>query len=294
MSAGRHAAPTEILACLIIDDPLLRPRYGALDYATLLREMRAHRFFSEIAFIPWNYRRSDPGTVRLLAANPDHYALCVHGCNHTKSEFGGTDYAELHALAATALWRMEEHALITGLPYDPVMVFPQGLFSSVAMRALKKSGYVAAFNSRLEATDCSAPPADERRQPASMAYEDLPLFLRRHPADRAGFLDDVAHGRPVLAVLHQGALREGYEPLTDFVDWVNGLGHVTWASLSSIVEHVGIEVSRAKVPPCRSRSPLRTVPRVMARRLLCEFRDEYLDRSPLLTRAYGTLRRSPA
>ncbi len=42
------------LACLIIDDPLLIPRYGKLNFAKLLREMNEHNFFTEIAFIPWN------------------------------------------------------------------------------------------------------------------------------------------------------------------------------------------------------------------------------------------------
>jgi len=45
----------ETLACLVIDDPLLKPRYGRLDYKNLLEEMKEHSFFTEIAFIPWNY-----------------------------------------------------------------------------------------------------------------------------------------------------------------------------------------------------------------------------------------------
>ena len=42
--------PTVTLACLIIDDPLLRPKYGCLDYTKLLQEMKEHNFFTEIAF----------------------------------------------------------------------------------------------------------------------------------------------------------------------------------------------------------------------------------------------------
>ena len=59
----------ETLACLIIDDPVLRPKYGCLDYKRLLKEMKIHNFFTEIAFIPYNYRKSDAETVRLFANN---------------------------------------------------------------------------------------------------------------------------------------------------------------------------------------------------------------------------------
>ena len=115
----------ETLACLIIDDPLLRPKYGCLDYKRLLEVMKVHNFFTEIAFIPWNYKRSDARTVQLFADNTDYYAICVHGCNHIGNEFGGGNYQELNALSSTALWRMEQHKRLTGLVYDPIMVFPQ-------------------------------------------------------------------------------------------------------------------------------------------------------------------------
>src|SRR5262249_51449052 len=48
----RNSAPR---ASLIIDDPLLRPRYGFLSYASLAESMRQNDFKTTIAFIPWNY-----------------------------------------------------------------------------------------------------------------------------------------------------------------------------------------------------------------------------------------------
>jgi len=282
---------SEILACLVVDDPLLRPRYGFLDYGRLLEEMQFHGFFTEIAFIPWNYRRSDPDTVRLLAHNSEYFALCVHGCNHTGNEFGGTTYDELAPLARTALWRMEEHTRLTGLPFDPVMVFPQGRFSSVAVKALGDAGYVAAFNSTLEATDSADVPAAEYHHPASMMYGGFPLFLRRYPVDRSGFLGDVASGRPILVTAHHGSFRHGYKPVTDFVDWVNGLGSVKWTSLSAIAEHYsGTMAPGAARNLLPSRLPRRFAMRVAARRFLSEVRDEYVDRSDLLGRVYRAVR----
>src|SRR5260370_11516087 len=53
----------ETSACLIIDDPLLKPRYGFLAFRELLQLMNKQTFATTIAFIPWNWRRTNRGTV---------------------------------------------------------------------------------------------------------------------------------------------------------------------------------------------------------------------------------------
>lgn len=281
--------PTETLACLIIDDPLLRPRYGCLDYTKLLQEMKEHNFFTEIAFIPWNYRRSDIKTVQLFADHPDHFGICVHGCNHTANEFGGTDYGNLSALSSTALWRMEEHKRLTGLPYDPVLVFPQGLFSSVAILALKNQGYRAAFNSTIKATDGADPPAAEYRLPATTVYHDLPLFLRRYPEDKPGFSQDLASGRPIIIVEHHAAFKNGYKAMTDFIDWVNSLGNIRWTSLQKIADrYCG---ATARLPLKISNEALGNDTKVALRRYACEFRDNYVEPNDVLSKLYKMARR---
>lgn len=281
----------ETLACLIIDDPLLRPRYGCLDYAKLLQEMKEHRFFTEIAFIPWNYRRSDPKTVRLFADNADFLAICVHGCNHLGNEFGGGSYQELSYLSSNALWRMEQHERITGLPYDPVMVFPQGHFSSVAMQALKDQDYLAAFNSTIRATDSEDPQPVEYRRPATKIYHDFPLFLRRYPKDKAHFLQDVANGRPILIVEHHGAFRNGYKEITDLVDWINSLGNIKWTSLANIAEYY-LGVKSASIKKSGNSSSLAPYlnSKIALRRFLSEARDNYIESNDFLAKAYKKLR----
>jgi len=277
------------LACLVIDDPPLKPRYGSFDYARILQEMKDHRFFTEIAFIPCNYRRSDPRIVRLLAANPDYFALCIHGCNHLDNEFGGCDYQELSTLSSTALWRMEQHKKRTGLPYDPIVVFPWGLFSSVAMQVLKEHGYVAAVNSLLRATDGADPPALEYQRPATRIYHDFPLFLRRYPKDKERFVEDIGHGRPILIVEHQRAFRNGYKEMTDLVDWINGLGNIKWTSLMHIAEHYMVTAT----PPIAENAPrlrLGLNTRVFWSRFLSEARINYIDTSALLSKAYEMIR----
>ncbi len=273
----------ETLACFIIDDPLLRPRYGFLEYEKLLAEMKIHRFFTELAFIPWNYKRSDPGTVKLFADNPQYFRLCVHGCDHTDHEFSNGDYQAMSTLSATALWRMEEHKKITGLGYDPVIVFPQGFFSSVALQAARDQGYLASVNCEIKPTDKERPPEIEYRKPFTSSYHDFPLFLRRFPAEKEGLAQDFSSGRPILIVEHHEAFRNGYGTLTEAIDWINSLGNIRWCSLLEIVEHYSGSrpfIIHHDTIPQRSRAT------VALRRHLCEFRDNYLERNAFLTRAY--------
>src|SRR5437879_6633665 len=53
-------------ACFIIDDPLLKNRYGFLDYRRLTEVMHQHKFSMCIAFIPWNHRRSSKEVAELF------------------------------------------------------------------------------------------------------------------------------------------------------------------------------------------------------------------------------------
>ena len=73
-----------------IDDPWLREPYGYVDYKDLLGEMEKHNFHTTIAFIPWNYGRSQQEVVSLFKNHPDRFSIAVHGNNHDHKEF--TDY----------------------------------------------------------------------------------------------------------------------------------------------------------------------------------------------------------
>jgi len=254
--------------------------------------MKDHNFFTEIAFIPWNYRRSDPKTIQLLADNTDYFRICVHGCNHTANEFGGDDYQKLSELSATALWRMEQHQKLTGLSYDPVMVFPQGVFSSVAIQALKDQGYLAAFNSTLRATDRDKLPALEYQKPYTTVYHDFPFFLRRYPKNRSGFIKDLDSGRPIIIVEHHGSFKNGYKSITNFIDWVNGFGQIKWKPLSYIVEHYcGFKAtSFPHKMPSSVTSSVWNETKVALRRFASEVRDNYVEKSNILNKVYKKIR----
>src|SRR6266404_5520719 len=133
-------------ACFIVDDPPLKSRYGFLDYQKLLAVMEREQFCTSIAFIPWNFNRSERTLAEKFAAKPGRYSLCVHGCDHTWGEFGQDNQLLLQGRAQKALERMALHQQISNVPFDKVMVFPQGIFSTTAIRALRDCGYLAAVN----------------------------------------------------------------------------------------------------------------------------------------------------
>jgi hypothetical protein len=138
---------SESLACLIVDDPRIIKRYGFINFSKFIDWLIDEDIAATFAFIPWNYRRTDPSIARLLINNKDRVSIFVHGCDHTKAEFASNDNLYLEGICALARKRMMEHERIYGLPWDNVMVFPQGKFSPEAMNALKSTGYLAAINS---------------------------------------------------------------------------------------------------------------------------------------------------
>jgi len=230
-------------ACFIIDDPLMKnDRYGFLEYPRLVQSMRRQKFSTSIAFIPWNYRRSSHDVTTFVSSRHDVLSLCVHGCDHTGGEFAVTDIVSLRTKAQTALERMEIHRRTSGVPFDAVMVFPQGLFSAEAIAALKASGYLAAVNSDVfPSTEPESLRLGELLDVAITKCDDFPLFGRRYPRDLAEFAFDLFMGKPALAVEHHGYFRHGYTALESFVERLNTLDErLQWSSLGTICSRASL------------------------------------------------------
>lgn len=223
-------------ACFIIDDPRLTNRYGFLEYRRLLESMRRLRFSACIAFIPWNYRRSSKEVAALVSLNYDLPFLCVHGCDHTKEEFATTDVESLSGKARLSLERMRAHRHLSGVPFDDVMVFPQGRFSAEAVTALKASGYLASVNGAVcPSTRVPRLALRDVLDVAVTRFADFPLFGRRYPHDLAEFAFDLLMGKPAIAVEHHGYFRDGYGPLETFVEGLNSLDErLEWTNLATI------------------------------------------------------------
>ncbi len=219
-------------ACFIIDDTLLKKRHGFLKYDALLESIRRYGFSTCIAFIPWNYRRTSREVAGLFSAEGSSAFLCVHGCDHTQREFECTDALVLHNKARLALKRMEQHRQLSGVPFDPIMVFPQGLFSAEALPALRESGYLAAINT--EQCPSTVPDGLSLRDLLDVAvtrFGNFPVFGRRYPKDLADFAFDLFLGKPVLAVEHHRYFREGCQALEAFVAALKKLDSgIEWTS----------------------------------------------------------------
>ena len=222
-------------ARLIIDDPLLDRNYGLLDYAILRNSMRSAGYGTSIAFIPWNHRRTSKKKAARIFDQDPNLSICVHGCDHSNNEFDEEDLGSLRWKIDTGLRRMEQHRSRTSLAFDPIMVFPQGRFSSSAMQALRTSDYVAAVNTTCFPTNAGAKPltvADFLR-PAITKFHGFPLFPRRYPRRLIEFAFDIFIGRPVLIVQHHEDFHDGCRHLEDFVRNLYKLEpKLTWGALS--------------------------------------------------------------
>jgi hypothetical protein len=228
----------EINACLMIDDPVLKSTHGFVDFQELLSLMKRHKFSCNIAFIPWNWRRTSPEVARLFRENSENYSVSVHGCDHTRAEFGSSDQQHLYWKTQRALERMNRHESITGIRHDRVMVFPQGIFSEAAMSALKRTDLIAAVNNDI----LSAGP--QRRAVILSELWDIavtgytfPLFSRRYPWEGIeNFAFDALLGKPAIIVIHHDYCSDHCSRLIDFVDRLNALNcPPTWRNLGEVV-----------------------------------------------------------
>jgi len=242
----------ETNACLMIDDPVLKPRHGFVNFQELLSLMKRHKFATNIAFIPWNWRRSAPGVVRLLRENPENYSISVHGCDHTRAEYGSSDPQRLYWKTQQALERMNCHKSITGIRYDRVMVFPQGIFSEAAMTALRHTALIAAVNNDIISAGPhpNAITIAEAWDIAVMGY-NFPLFTRRYPWEGIeNFAFDAVLGKPAIAVIHHDYCSDHCARLISFIQRLNALQCAPiWRGLGDIVRrsYRQREVSPGKV-----------------------------------------------
>ena len=229
----------ETNACLIIDDPVLKSRHGFVNFQELLSLMKRHKFSSNIAFIPWNWRRSSPEITRLFRESPENYSVSVHGCDHTRAEFGSSDRQRLYWKAQLALERMNRHETITGIRHDRVMVFPQGIFSEAAISALKHTDLIAAVNNDLISTDPHrrAVILSELWDVAVMGHSSFPIFTRRYPWEGIeNFAFDALLGKPAIIVIHHDYCSNHCSRLINFIERVNVLECApTWRSLGEVV-----------------------------------------------------------
>jgi hypothetical protein len=232
-------------ANLTIDDAWLIQPYGHLDYPALLAEMEKHNFHTTIAFIPWNFDRSEPNVVTLLRGHPQRFSICVHGNDHEHREFG--DYA-LNSLDGQiadikqGVARMERFRSLTGIPYDRFMVFPQGVAPEPTFTALKTYEFLGTAN-YLNVPLGSPFPTDPGflLRPFTVTYGNLLSYSRYNVGGLVRQVEIAIQsffGNPVLLYGHESLFNKGITAFNDTADFVNQVQPDTrWTSLGDIARH---------------------------------------------------------
>ena len=231
--------PNELGACLIIDDPLLKPRYGFCDFTWLRDRMRERRFATSVAFIPWNWRRTSPGSSALFRTEPDLFSVSIHGCDHIAGEFGSRSIDALDRRARLAQSRMQRHRARTAIDHDPVMVFPQGVFSSECPAVLKRNDFIAAVNTEISPVDEGEAATRVRDvwDIAILRYGSFAIYTRRY--ERHGlenFAFDLLLGKPCFIVAHHDEFRDGAARLLQLIDRLSALNcSLRWRSPKDVI-----------------------------------------------------------
>lgn len=297
-------------ACITIDDPLLQPNYGFIQFDTFLDWLNRNELAATFAFIPWNYKRSNQKIANMFRDNAHCLSICVHGCDHTGNEFGTTDTTYLKALSQTAIERMQVHQQRYNLAYDPIMIFPQGRFSNISLNILARSGYIAAVNSSLFPADYTD--AFSLRDMLSSSFShpnQVPLYQRHYPVHIFDFACDLLFEKPLIITQHHNDFAEGFESLERFAKQLKQIKpQLEWVPLGKLIEHCNWErtgadqqqfVKHNDLPQENSSFPTKQVLRyspqervkVALRRYLSEFRDNFVHKSPLLNRIVGVIRK---
>jgi hypothetical protein len=235
---GAVGSKRPVGASLIVDDPVLKRRYGYMHFDRVLGAMTRHAFCTTVAFIPWNWRRTNRRTAALFRGNSDRYGLVLHGCDHTANEFATPSVARLNHKAKAALHRAQRHQERTGLRVSPIMVFPQGAFTPDALYVLKCNNFTAAVNTEVNPVG-ALPPTRVRElwQVAIMQYSSFPVFTRRYAFHGLeNFVFDVFLGKPCLIVGHHDVFKDEGRELLTLVDRLNSMaGGLAWGGLDAVI-----------------------------------------------------------
>jgi len=232
-------------AGIIIDDPLIRLKYGFIKFEKLLQSSKKNNCHITLAFIPWNYRRNRKKGLRLFLDNKKNISICIHGCDHIKNEFISEDYELLLAKIDIAIKRMETMREKTSLNYERIFVFPQGKFSTQALWALSRNGKcLATVNSTCIPQNLTEGQVrmKDLMFPALESFYGYPVLKRRAPFQKEHFAVDLFLGKPALVVEHHEYFRNGYEDLERLCHSLKKIDKkILWRPLSETIINTHIK-----------------------------------------------------
>jgi len=241
-------------ANLAIDDPFLsESSKKTLSYYDLLSKMEIYGFHTTIGFIAKNWVFSQKEIIKLFLQNPDLFSIVIHGNNHDGYEFykysiqKGDEY-EARSIddqeydIIQALFRMELHKIIKGIPFDKIMIFPYGISPEDTLVLLKKYNFKATVNSQDTPLDSTrGTNYDYMMYQAVMNYANFPVITRNSLSkDRLPFsLFDTFIDKPILYYTHAN---ENFSDSIDLVKQINGYKFpIEWKSLGFIIKHLYLE-----------------------------------------------------
>lgn len=246
-------------ANLTIDDPWLIEPYGFLSYRRLLKEMENHNFHTTIAFIPWNYDRSESNVVTLFRDHPHKLSICVHGNNHDHREFykyvtdindswPAKPFKDQEEDIKQANARMEEFERLTGLSYHPVMIFPHGIAPAKTLGLLKKYNFLATSNADKLPLGSPEPqdPLFSLRS-FSLLFENFVTLNRYSMEERsqANITIDLFLGNPILFYGHHDLFEDGIDAFNKTAELVNRIEpSIEWRGLEYIARHLYLQRTR--------------------------------------------------
>jgi hypothetical protein len=134
---------------------------------------------------------------------------------------------------------MRNHEERTGIHHDPVMIFPQGVFSSVCPEVLKRNGFLAAVNT--ETVPVDFPSVGTRIRDvwdvAIMTYGGFPIFTRRYAFHGLeNFAFDLLLGKPCLIVSHHDFFKDGSAGVIELIEKLRSLNCcLRWRPLGEVI-----------------------------------------------------------
>ena len=163
--------------------------------------------------------------------------LILANAFYVAAEFGATSLDVIDRRARVAQARMRKHQARTRLAYDPVMVFPQGVFSSQCPAVLKRHEFVAAVNTEISPTDAADTSVADVWDVAIQRYGTFPIFTRRYMSHGLeNFAFDLLLGKPCFIVAHHDSFADDGAAVVSLVDRLSSLNcSLRWRSPREVI-----------------------------------------------------------
>jgi hypothetical protein len=239
IKADRQIGPP-LRACFIIDDPNLHwVRYGFVDFKKIAASAAKENYHVSFATIPIDSWFAHQAASGVFKRSPDRISLLVHGNNHTHAELAqNSTEREQVSLLRQAIQRVKRLENVTGLHVSRVMAPPHGACSESMLEQLPRCGFEAVTVSYGSLRKYNRTKSWVR----NLGYRPLEVVQNCPVLPRFGLNGRTENTillaaylrQPIILMGHHQDLRDGYDVLTRSARLINGLGPVSWGSMSDI------------------------------------------------------------